>query len=1457
MRKLTKAFSALLIVVMLMSVVLCTPFTASALSSGGFNYIILDDGTVEITKYTGNNNTVNIPSEIQGKRVTSIDAWAFWENSSLVNISIPNSVKNIGYGAFAICTNLKSITIPSSVSSIGKCAFHSCSNLKSINVEKDNTSYSSSDGILYDKNFETLVCYPVGKQYTYFKISDNVKKIGYDAFGHCANIKTIIIPDSVTEIDEIAFSYCTNLKNITISNSVTNINPCAFEFCSSLTSVAIPDSVKTIGQSAFYQCTNLTSVRIPYSTVIDGDKVFGGCSNLSIYGVKGSDAEKYAKEKGFVFREITLFSNRQVELLCNNRITVYQGNNGKYKASENAKIEYNGNAYVTGSFGVANLPSIDSGSITVSKNGYIARTLTAQQLKNSKVIYLEAKNDNAPVITAVWIDNTNVLHDSYPLDMTSKDATTIKAEVDWGNYSYGNIKLYQDGKTADFSGNSLSMVISDKFDTSNTITLIATDSRNKTAEKALRIQNKTVNKVLENLNGASFDFNDSISLTLPDSTPLIGGMKVGAGLSSAVPIEITAENGKVYVSIGAQFFSASKEGTNFKNAKTQKVKGFINNFKETFKDNKNAVSKLKKFKNTYKNDLKKPKGKFGVEADFTVIGFAEGTFDSSGKVTWIDTGMIMNPSVSVSKDIPFSIGPVPLYFEVGVSADVLGQLNLRLNEQAKKFVPNGEISGTLSLNGGVGVGVKKVLYAGGGLEGSLMPDWKINVGSKDYFKLKAKLKAYAKAGIACFEAKKTWDLAEKTLVEYPSKKLLNSSGGILDDYDFYDASNYKVKNLSYLDNNSSFMGNLNPKKFLTSSTYDDNYVYSTQLKTNIYKESTPQYVVFEDGTKLAVWLDSDSSNINDVCLYYSYFNGNSWSTPEKVYNDGTVDYAPDIVECSGKVYLVWQNATRTFDDNSELNLDDIAKDFDISVAVFDENHQFTTKTFENDNLDMQPVVCANGDNAYIAWINNGQNDWFGDNGDNSILISSYSNGSWSEPEVIYNNLNSLDSIEIDYNEGINVAYCMDTDGDINTTEDLKVYENGTVVSDESQSANSPQYCNHKLFWYSNNNIISSDIASNGSGNIVSDRYQIINVNGTTAAVFCQGDGLYSKLNVSYLNTETNTWGNPRTLVDNNTFIGSFSVAVNNLGNIEVLVNSCNVTGSYEDEDPYGTATLMLYNEADNCDLSISELLYDESTFCADNSMNFDFSLTNEGSTVINGTNVIIKDESGKVLSTTYIEDTIVPGETIESSASYIVNAKYTSQKVSVYAEPTNGTDVDLTDNTQDVVLSYENICVENLTSAVMENGNIAISADIVNYGYQNAEKICVKLIKDSIDGNVVAIKTIDNINSLDLQTLSFEVNDNSKSTYFISIDGDADDYTADNSDFILINSDITYDIGDVNQDGNVDIKDATLIQFYVSTLKELNSEQLALADTNSDGEVTIADATLIQKFLAGLVTELG
>ena len=1134
--------------------------------------------------------------------------------------------------------------------------------------------------------------------------------------------------------------------------------------------------------------------------------------------------------------------SRKSSLLSNTRLNVYQNNGSEYKTAQNAKIEYNGQEYMTDVFGTASMPTVDSGSVTVSKSGFITRTLTAEQLKVSKNIYLEPTNDNAPVVTAVWIENTDVLHDSYPLPMTSKEKTTIKAEVDWGKYSYGSIKLWQDGKAADFSNDTLSMVISSQFDTSGTITLIATDSENRKTEKTLLIENSTVNQMLKKLDGISFDFNDSINLTLPDSIPLIGGTKVGAGLSSAVPISISADKGKVYVSIGAQLFHGETKGEKGKAAESKKIIGFINNFKETFKDNKDAVSKLKKFKNTFKNDLAKPKGKFGVEADFTLIGFAEGTFDENGKVTWVDTGLILNPSVSISKDFPFAIGPIPLYFEVGLSAEALAQLNIRLNEQAKNFVPNGEISGKVALNGGVGIGVKKVLYAGGGLEGSLNPDWKININKQDYFTLKAKLSAYAKAGILIFEGKKTWDLAEKTLIEYPSKKSGNSVGALLDDYNFYDYSNYTVKDLSYLNSAS----NKSKAGEAVGANAGDS-VGITQLKSNIYRESTPQLVVFDNGTKLAVWTDGESSDINGVCLYYSFFNGSSWSAPAKVQNDGTMDYAPQMIESNGKAYLVWQNATKAFDANNDLSLETIAKDFDISVAVFDDS-SFTTTTLQNDNLDMQPVVCADGDNAYIAWINNSSNDWFGNNTNNSIFVSRFENNVWSQTEALYSGLNSVDSLAIDYNNGVKVAYSLDTDGDINTTDDLHVYENGTLVSSNEQSAGNPQYCGHKLYWYTDNCILSSDIEATEAGVITSDRYQLINVDGNLAAVFTEADGLYSRVSVSYFNTETGIWNTPKVLADNHSAIGAFGADTDENGNIQLLINNCAVVGSYDDEEPYGTSDLVLFENSDYCDIAISEALFNEENFCVNEPMLFDFDITNNGSGIIKGLDVIIADKNETVLNTVYIEDLIVPGETIAASAFYVPDEKFVSQDVKITAIPRNSTDRDMTNNSHTVTLSYENLSVENLTSAEMENGKIVISADIINYGYQNSDAINVKLLRDSIEGQVVETKTINAINSLDMQTVSFEINDNTRRNYFVCIDGETDGYSADNSNYILINRE--NQIGDTNLDGNININDVTAIQRHLADIELLTDEQIALADTNGDGNVDITDATHLQKYLA-------
>jgi hypothetical protein len=64
-------------------------------------------------------------------------------------------------------------------------------------------------------------------------------------------------------------------------------------------------------------------------------------------------------------------------------------------------------------------------------------------------------------------------------------------------------------------------------------------------------------------------------------------------------------------------------------------------------------------------------------------------------------------------------------------------------------------------------------------------------------------------------------------------------------------------------------------------------------------------------------------------------------------------------------------------------------------------------------------------------------------------------------------------------------------------------------------------------------------------------------------------------------------------------------------------------------------------------------------------------------------------------------------------------------------------------------------------------------------------------------------------------------------------------------------------IGDVNMDGQIDVRDTTAIQKHIVALELFNDEQLFLADTDGDGLVTIMDATLIQKYIAGITPSLG
>ncbi len=218
--------------------------------------------------------------------VTSIGHYAFFGNTGLTSITIPDSVTSIDDEAFYGCTGLTSVTIGNGVTSIGYSAFNGCSGLESITIAKGNTKYHSFGNCLIETASKTLI---LGCKTSVIPSDGSVTSIDDEAFYGCTGFTSITIPDSVTSIGERAFRGCTGLTSITIPDSVTSIGDSAFYNCTGLTSITIPDNVTSIGACAFDGCTGLTSVTIGNNVMSIGEMAFKGCSGLSVCNWKAVD----------------------------------------------------------------------------------------------------------------------------------------------------------------------------------------------------------------------------------------------------------------------------------------------------------------------------------------------------------------------------------------------------------------------------------------------------------------------------------------------------------------------------------------------------------------------------------------------------------------------------------------------------------------------------------------------------------------------------------------------------------------------------------------------------------------------------------------------------------------------------------------------------------------------------------------------------------------------------------------------------------------------------------------------------------------------------------------------------------------------------------------------------------------------------------------------------------------
>ena len=197
-----------------------------------------------------------------GNKVKEIGTKAFYCNTKVTNLTIPDSVEIIGSGAFTGFDGLTSISIPASVKSLGSGAFSSCDNIKSVyyNANLENlTSNQTSPFASIGSNTTGVSIY----------IAANVRKIPDYMFSSTnSNVSTIKFASGsqCTYVGIQAFSGNKNLTAITIPDTVTYIGEYAFRGCSSLTIFTVPASVKQIGTGAFGGCTSLQTLNFANRT---------------------------------------------------------------------------------------------------------------------------------------------------------------------------------------------------------------------------------------------------------------------------------------------------------------------------------------------------------------------------------------------------------------------------------------------------------------------------------------------------------------------------------------------------------------------------------------------------------------------------------------------------------------------------------------------------------------------------------------------------------------------------------------------------------------------------------------------------------------------------------------------------------------------------------------------------------------------------------------------------------------------------------------------------------------------------------------------------------------------------------------------------------------------------------------------------------------------------------------
>ncbi len=1258
--------------------------------------------------------SLNIEAYVVPEFVQTIDKYAFESSQFLKVIIIPENVLCIGDEAFKNCYNLTDVEMLGESKRLGWRLFYHCKGLKEI-----------PNGL---SNFAPYI------------------------FEGCTGLESAEIPEGVKQIPESAFRDCVNITVVNLPHSLVRINDYAF-YNTGITSVLLPEKVDSVSHGAFARCKNLTSITIHESLGYLGVGAFRECFSLSDVYYTGTE-EKWNKitfnPDNDCLTSATIYYNvftysvvEDVESIDETEYKIFVVNEDGMPIQD-AKVTWNDTEQKTDEKGIVTFKreTEEEPVIVVEKENYITvSTEGTDYAKNPDgydyfTLYsAQDKESKFKLSTAKYVNGI------YSYDVLNRvkrlSASCIDSLVDDAEFNLNCMAVEPESVIKyELCQNEIVIAVSEdgyfeKLKIEDFYTNIQPVVRTYTDESSY-VENPINLYIMEDpsVEETSIKIGEKISLEFDDDVPILGGTTFDFDFPT-LPIDCYISDGKVHVGINAKLFGASTKPE--KGWSKEKKQKWLEELKEHEKEMNDLIDTLKKSDNkVYGSNLNqriesimRQKKQFNLPAvqkfDVKILGYGEGAWNDK-KFSTLSIDLFFIASYSVEKTWQTSVWIIPVVINIG--ADVDGKLALRgyYDFQEGKLGGEAKLSIKPSFNVFGGVGIGKAV--GIGTYGSASMDFEVQI-----FSSKAKsglnhIDLTGELGIKAYLlflehkrifAHQTWHLysGENTIPKVSTMAASPQNDSM------YDLNNYTVADISYLKNESQWMGG---ETLHTAATESSN-ISINSLITDTYRNSKPNVLTNgKDTVMVYTGADTTRDVYNLTRVMYSVYDetSDSWSEPIQLDNNKTADYSPYLYSDGNDIWVTYSDSTKTYD--SESTIEDTISSQAIKAAKFNsETGRFdavqTVKNSDGKYISL-PEISVVDSVPVVVWQSNSDLDIFGMNSTNQICYSTFNGSSWSDETVLVSGLNSITGYSIGNVDGNSyVTYITDADNNFETPDDKQLwtvdFTGTTKLLDEGLLSNpvfsvNPENSLDSLFWYSDKGIMTSsdmenaDVLIECTASNATDKFVVLD----DRILYLSATENSSNLFETVYDKETSVWSKPIQISEQNSYIDSFG-AIRHNDSVMSVMESKTVTISEENIDDKCDLLWAVIKEKN--DISINYVSYDYKHIKPNSSLPLEMCVYNNGDTIVNEVNLSVQKEDSSVILNQKVPVNILPGnsETVEFYLD--LGDEITLENYNVCASVDSEIDCNIDDNTYEITVGYSDFTVESEEIIVEDKHSLVVN----------------------------------------------------------------------------------------------------------------------------------------------------